>query len=167
MRPRATFGWPRRELRWPQGAAPQEQAAGGGGARWWQRSGGGFEAGSGLGASWERGEGGRVAGLEGGRPGVGAPRRAVHGSAHGGRQRFRAGLGSGEAAGELQWGAGKVAGFLIWSALGWRGGATASSELGGHGAGDISGHGRARALDLAQGGEEGKLELTWERMRTA
>ena len=100
-----------------------------------------------------------MAGLEGGRPRVGAPLRAVHGGAYGGRQRFRAGLGSGEAAGELQWGAGKVAGFLIWSALGWRGGATASSELGGHGADGVSGRRGARALALVRGGEEGKSEL--------
>ena len=58
----------------PEAVAPREQAVDGGGAQWWQCSGGGFEAGSGLGASWEREEGGRVAGLEGGRPGVGAPR---------------------------------------------------------------------------------------------
>ena len=84
---RATCGWSRFGLGRPEAAAPREQAVDGGGARWWWRSGGGFEAGSGLGASWERGEGGRVAGLEGGRPGVGAPRRAVHGGgSHGVRR---------------------------------------------------------------------------------
>ena len=71
---RATSGWPWLGARRPEAAAPWEKAPDGGGALCWPRSGGGFEAGSGLGASWERGEGGRVAGLEGGRPGVGAPR---------------------------------------------------------------------------------------------
>ena len=49
-------------------------------------------------------------------------------------------------------------------------GSTVRSKGGSHGAGDSrSGQRRrgARSLALARGGEDEKLELTWERMRTA